>query len=158
MPDANVQLELNLSPAAEAAEPAPREPTRFKPTEGDYYKGTIRTLQVLEEFDRVQVSVIFKAAFGSVSRVFAELHAEGYIEEVVDEVDGKKVPRKKEYSRNLLNRNPDLTGFELNYAHSKHGIVTTKVYRKTKDWPEMITRWRGFLIERERRRTRRQGD
>lgn len=151
MPEANIQLELPL-PTREESGAAPRTHTRFKPTEGEYYKGTIRALQVLEEFDRIQVAVMFKAAFGSVSRVFAELLAEGYIEEVVDEVNGEKVPRKREYSRNLLNRNPDLKGFELNYAHTKHGIAETKVYRKARSWPELITRWRAFLIERERRR------
>lgn len=103
------------------------------------YRNIIRTIHMLDQFDRIQVAAIHKVPFGTASRVFSELENERYI---------KSIRNNRYYIPSHLRRNEDLKDHRFNYSNSANGMIKSVICVKTERWDHFVKRWSRFLKDR----------
>ena len=116
-----------------------KTPVHF--SSADYYKFTVRAIQLLPVFDRLQIAALGKVSYGSVSRIISEMCNEGYLE-----VAGTK----SSYNISKLKNNADFNGYTFSYSNSN--VRSPTQYRKTKLFSKFVSRWSSFLRNEGRKR------
>ncbi len=107
-----------------------------------YFCDLMRAINMLEEFDRTGIAILFDINYGNVSGRISEMENAGYLEMIPGSAAS--------YDTQAILRNPEygLRGFIFNYGKNVPKIVQSDRYRKTDLWSEAMDYWREFTSTR----------
>lgn len=118
----------------------------------EHYKGVIRCIHVLCEFDCLQVAQILRAPYGTVTSVVATLNNEGYIEPVLSHSWGtgrnrRLVYKHAKYIKPQVAANTDIrdSSGRVIWMYTDKNETGAQRYRITPRWSEFLARWNSFL-------------
>jgi len=110
-------------------------PVEFSDTSD--YRAIVRAVQLLPQFDRILIGLLYKIPFGTVSRVLSTFRGEGII---------LATGSFTEYSAPLIYANWDLVDVRINYSqNADQEIFTSDTLVKGPQFEIFLEEWTKFL-------------